>query len=170
MRIVKPNCLSVLPRCIEHRRELFLCVSTFAMVPLREAAMLCSEQKLWTVLPQAFPEFVEAGAPKKGGEFLLAGAVHAPPGSQAASISFGIRFAGIEKIALAHGRRFTDGQAIVHQEHERVAGRQPGRRHHFDGGVPGADEAGRRRRRGDDSRDRARHGTPLSTSRLLSNR
>ncbi|SDE65729.1 Uncharacterized protein YjbI, contains pentapeptide repeats [Variovorax sp. CF079] len=116
MRIVKPNCLSVLPRCIEHRRELFLCVSTFAMVPLREAAMLCSEQKLWTVLPQAFPEFVEAGAPKKGGEFLLAGAVHAPPGSQAASISFGIRFAGIEKIALAHGRRFTDGQAIVRQE------------------------------------------------------
>lgn len=116
MRIVKPNCLSVLPRCIEHRRELFLCVSTLAMVPLREAAMLCSEQNLWTVLPQAFPEFTEAGAPKKGGEFLLAGAVHAPAGSQAASLSFGIRFAGIEKIALAHGRRFGDGEAIVHQE------------------------------------------------------
>lgn len=116
MRTVKPNCLSVLPRCIEHRRELFLCVSTMAMVPLAQPAMLFSEQNLWTTLAQDFPGFVEAGAPKQGAEFLLAGAAHAPAGRALDSIAFGIRFAGLEKIALAHGRRFADGQGVVRQE------------------------------------------------------
>lgn len=116
MRTIKPSCLSVLPRCIEHRQELFLCVSTLAMVPLAQAPMLFSEQELWGALPQAFPDFVESGAPKQGGEFLLAGAVYAPAGSEATSMVFGIRFAGLEKIAVAHGRRFADGREVVLRE------------------------------------------------------
>lgn len=116
MRTVKPNCLSVLPRCIEHRRELYLCVSTLVMTPLAQAPMLFSEQNLWAALPQAFPDFVEAGLPKQGGEFLLAGAAYAPEGHEQNSIAFGVRFAGIEKVAIAHGRRFTDAQTVVRQE------------------------------------------------------
>ncbi len=51
MRTLKPNCLSVLPRCVEHRRTNYLCLSVFGMVPMREPATLFSDQNLWKLLP-----------------------------------------------------------------------------------------------------------------------
>ena len=121
MRTVKPNCLSILPRCVEHRREHFLCVSVFGMVPLRDPPMLFSDQNLWKLLPLAAPEFAEAGIPKTRSEFLVVGAAYPPPGQVVSSITFGIRFAGIEKIARAHGRRVLKGTSLIAQEQLRRA-------------------------------------------------
>lgn len=115
MRTVKPVCLSVLPRCVEHRRSHYLCVSVLAMAPLGEAPMLFSEQSLWALLPQAAPEFTEAGVPKTRSEFLVFGAAYAPPGEPVAQATFGIRFAGIDKVGRAYGRRVFKGASLLAQ-------------------------------------------------------
>jgi len=52
-----------------------------------------------------------------------------------------------------------DVEAIVHEQDERIAGRQVGGRHHLDGRVALADEAGRGRRRRFDARERTWHGS-----------
>ncbi len=117
MRTVKPNCLSVLPRPVEHRGQFHLCASVFAMVPLRGASMLFSDQNLWKTLPLAAPDFIETGVPKVRSEFLVYGSAYpATDGETPEASTFGVRFAELTKTGRAHGRRIARGGDILAQE------------------------------------------------------
>ncbi|TCP09787.1 DUF2169 family type VI secretion system accessory protein [Caldimonas thermodepolymerans] len=117
MRVLKPACLSVLPRCVEHRGQCYLGISVLAHVPLRGAAHLGAEQALWPMLAAFAPGFVEDGIPRTRSEFLLYGTVHADasqPGSL--HVDFGVRMAGITRVGRAFGRRVMEGARLVLQE------------------------------------------------------
>jgi uncharacterized protein YjbI with pentapeptide repeats len=118
VRTVKPNCLSVLPRPVEHRGQVHLCVSVFAMVPLRGTPLLFSDQNLWKTLPVAAPDFTEAGVLKTRSEFLVYGSAYPPAtdGEPAQAVTFGVRFADLSKTGRAHGLRMAHGSDVVANE------------------------------------------------------
>lgn len=120
MRVIKPNCLSVLPRPVEHRGQVNFCVSVMGMLSLRGTPFLFSDQNLWKTLPVAAPSFAEAGILKSRSEFLVYGAAYPPPAEPGAppvtSATFGVRLGTLRKIGRAHGRRVVDGQTLVLQE------------------------------------------------------
>jgi uncharacterized protein YjbI with pentapeptide repeats len=120
MRVVKPNCLSLMTRPVEHLGQVRFCVSVMAMTNLRGDPFLFSEQNLWKTLMVAAPGFSEPGVLKSRSEFLVYGHARAPQPAPdqppAASIPFGIRFGELRKVGRLHGRRVVEGNNLVHSE------------------------------------------------------
>lgn len=116
MRIFKPACLSVIPRCVEQRGQCYLGISVLAHVPLRGAPHLGSEQSLWPMLASAAPGFLEDGIPRTRSEFLLYGAAYPGHNPGPGHVDFGVRFAGLTKVGRAFGRRVMEGGRLVLDE------------------------------------------------------
>jgi uncharacterized protein YjbI with pentapeptide repeats len=116
MNIVKPACVSLLPRPIEYRKRLGLSISALLFAPLQaaEGGHLLGEQSLWNLLGRelgAVP--VDEGVAKLTAEFLVHGRVHAPPGHlPTEGVAAGVRLGQRAKVVLAHPpRHWVGGQA-----------------------------------------------------------
>ncbi|MEX1366550.1 MAG: DUF2169 domain-containing protein [Nannocystaceae bacterium] len=110
MKVIKPNSLSVITRCFEHRRRHHFAVSVLAFVPLTEdgAGPLLSEVSLWkTVAERLGPAGVlEPGIPKLRGEMLVQGSAYAPGGVPRPSLPVVARVGELQKAIMVHGDRY----------------------------------------------------------------
>ena len=117
MRTVKPVCASLLTRCIEHRGSFYLGVSVMTHLPLAGEPRLGSEQKLWPMLTEYAPDFIEQPIPRLRSEYLLYGSVYAPQDNpQQNYVDFGVRLGALTKKARAFGRRVMRGRRLEIQQ------------------------------------------------------
>jgi uncharacterized protein YjbI with pentapeptide repeats len=113
MRVIKPMALGVLSRPFEFRRQFSLGIAVLAFMPMTDEPKLLAETAMWGFLSENLPKDtpVDAGIPKRYGEFLLAGAAHAPGGQKVTSLRVGAQLGGLTKTLHVLGDRFWDGNA-----------------------------------------------------------
>ncbi|MCA9700522.1 MAG: DUF2169 domain-containing protein, partial [Myxococcales bacterium] len=111
MKVIKPNKLSVLTRCFQHRGARHLGVSVLAFVPLGAPPRLRSEQELWTFVPQRLGPLgvLDESIPKHQGEFLLAGSAHSPDATPVPELPVRASVGPLQKTLLVSGDRFWRG-------------------------------------------------------------
>jgi len=107
MRVVKPNCISLISRPFEYRHRMFLGLAAAVFVPLRRRALL-SEAAMWSFLGESLPEGValDAGIPKKGGEVLLTGSAWSDPDADPTRCRVRLRCGSVDKTLHVFGDRF----------------------------------------------------------------
>ncbi len=115
MRIVKPLQLSVVTRPFEYGARAYLGFSIIAAVPLLRDLEMLMEAELWQ---QALPELgehgiLDAGIPKKHGEFLVVGNAHAPGGKPIKAMPLRIQVGEHVKELRVFGDRYFEGDRIT---------------------------------------------------------
>ena len=115
MRIIKPLQLSLITRPFEYGSRAYLGFSIIAGVPLQGELEMLQETELWQqVLPELGENGVlDAGIPKKRGEFLVTGNAHAPAGSPVESMRVGVEVGERSKELRVFGDRYFDGDRIT---------------------------------------------------------
>ena len=113
MRVIKPMSLSVLSRPFEFRRQFSLGISVLAFMPMTDEPKLLAETGMWGFLTENLPKdvAVDMGMPKRYGEFLVAGAAHAPNAAPVAGLRVGAQLGSRTKTLNVLGDRFWDGNA-----------------------------------------------------------
>ncbi len=114
MRVIKPQQLSLLTRCFEYQRKYYCGVAVMAFVPLAAEGALLSEAGMWTTVAEQMGEdaMLDAGMPKRRGEFLVAGWAYAPKGESRSGTRVGARLGNREKTLYVFGDRYFDGDRI----------------------------------------------------------
>ncbi|MCW7541342.1 DUF2169 domain-containing protein [Aquabacterium sp. A7-Y] len=117
MRVLKPQCLSVLHRCFERQRRAYLGVAVVGFVPLGEEPALLPEQELWQLVPPLLGDTpLDAAMPKYGAEFLVSGDACAPGGEPVAGLETRVRLGGLSKTLHVFGTRRWEGRAFSQPE------------------------------------------------------
>lgn len=110
MKVIKPNKLGVLTRCVEHERRFVFGVSVLVFVPLGpvEALTLGTEQALWMFAAERMGPLaaLEAGVPKSRGEFLVHGECFAPGGVPHPRVPVRARVGECERTLMVTGDRY----------------------------------------------------------------
>ncbi|MGQ0502406.1 MAG: DUF2169 domain-containing protein [Panacagrimonas sp.] len=111
MKVIKPQKLSLLTRCIEFKQKFRMGVSILMHVPLGEKADLYSEVSLWKLAAEQLGKgaAVDAAIPKLVPEFLVHGIAHPPGGAPAPACAVRARFGDCEKKLLVFGDRHWHG-------------------------------------------------------------
>src|SRR5215475_7525987 len=85
MKIVKPQCLSLLMRPVLLRGRHRLCLTSVLAFPLGQRRALASEIALWPAAAEACRGAIDEGLPKVKGEVLVFGSCHNLPAPRAVS-------------------------------------------------------------------------------------
>ena len=108
MRVIKPFPISLLTRCIEHRRRIGLVVTACVYFPFQHAGQgtAWSEMSMWAFLGKEMPEgpLIDEGMLKVRSEYLVRGKAFAP-GGRAAQCDVGVRVGGLAKTMRVFGPR-----------------------------------------------------------------
>jgi uncharacterized protein YjbI with pentapeptide repeats len=113
MRVIKPQHLAVMHRCLERQQRAWLCVSTMALVALDQNNALLSEQEFWRFLTPILGDTpIDIAIPKTGGEYLLTGNAVAPAGKPIDALQVQVRLGSLEKAVNVFGQRIW----IQHQQ------------------------------------------------------
>lgn len=107
MKVIKPQTLGVLTRCLEFKGRFRLGVSVLMHVPLGAAPDLFSEVSLWKLAAEVLgPDAaVDGGIPKLVPEFLVVGRAYPAGARPAPGCEVRARFAGVEKALHVIGDR-----------------------------------------------------------------
>lgn len=118
MRVVKPQQLSFLNRPFEYRGSAYLGVSIIAALPLLESARFVPEVVMWDKVIPALGDqgLIDAGIPKRGGEFLAAGHAFSPEGRSVTSMRVGVEVGAASKELWVFGDRFMHADKISEPE------------------------------------------------------
>jgi uncharacterized protein YjbI with pentapeptide repeats len=113
MRIIKPLQLSLVTRPFEYKSRAYLGFSIISGVPLGKDLEMLQETELWQrVLPQLGEDAIlDAGIPKRRGEFLVMGNAHAP-GEPVESMRIRVDVGECTKVLNIFGDRYFDGDRI----------------------------------------------------------
>lgn len=111
MKVVKPNEISVITRCFENQRRLFLGISAIAFVPIDRAELsLIPEAELWKFVPERVPGgALDEGMPKSRAEFLVDGWAFVPGGAPVGVCKVGVRVGTVVKQLVVSGDRVWKG-------------------------------------------------------------
>ena len=115
MRVVKPQQLALLTRCFEYRRKYFCGVAVIGFVPLADESTLFSEAAMWTTVAEQMGEdaMLDAGMPKRRGEFLVAGQAYPPGAERRSSCRVSACLDKREKVLNVFGDRYFSGNHIT---------------------------------------------------------
>ena len=106
MRVIKPQHLALMHRCLERQQRAWLCVSTMALIALDQNNALLSEQEFWSFInPLLGDTPVDIAVPKIGGEYLLTGNAMAPGGKPIDALQVKAKLGSLEKTINVFGRR-----------------------------------------------------------------
>lgn len=118
MRVIKPQQLSLLTRCFEFQRKYYCGVAVMGFVPLASEAALFSEVAMWTTAAEQMggETMLDAGMPKRRGEFLVVGQAHVPNGESRTTHRVSARLGGVEKTLHVFGDRHFEGNRMTDPE------------------------------------------------------
>lgn len=118
MKVIKPLQLSLVTRPFEYGGRAYLGFSIIAGVPLHGDLKVMQETELWQrVLPELGENgMLDAGIPKKHGEFLVTGSAHAPDGNPVESMRTRIEIGDRVKELRVFGDRYFDGDHVTRPE------------------------------------------------------
>lgn len=118
MRVIKPQSLGIVTRPFEYRERMFLGVAICGFIPLGAGRALLTEAAMWTYLAQALPEGValDAGIPKRGGEFLVTGSAWPDPESDPTRCRVRARLGEFDKSLHVFGDRLLTRDGVVGPE------------------------------------------------------
>jgi uncharacterized protein YjbI with pentapeptide repeats len=105
-RTSKPHCIGILPNPLRIAGQSFMSYGVTIAFPLQEEKILLAEQDTWLLLAPYLPQisFLDSGAPKVKGEWLLAGHSYAPHEAQKTWESQ-VRIGNAYKTLRVHGPR-----------------------------------------------------------------
>ena len=113
MKVVKPQQLGILTRPFEYLGACYLGVSVLAAVRMSNTLDLLLEADLWQeALPLLDGHALDAGIPKRGGEFIVVGSAYSPDETATASMRVGINVGELTKELWVFGDRFIEGTVI----------------------------------------------------------
>ncbi|TVQ42403.1 MAG: DUF2169 domain-containing protein, partial [Wenzhouxiangella sp.] len=118
MRVVKPFQIAVLSRPFTFRRRHYLGVASLLHMPLEGEPRLLPESALWQDAAKATAGEValDAGVPKKRGEFLVAGSAWAPDGNPVGLLRAAVELGGRRRELAVFGNRWFHGEQISDPE------------------------------------------------------
>jgi len=118
MRVIKPLQLGLITRPFEYGARAYLGFSIIAAVPIRPELALLQESEMWQrILPELGEQPVlDAGIPKKRGEFLVCGSAHAPGDGPVESMSVRVKVGHQTKTLAVFGDRYFEGDEITRPE------------------------------------------------------
>ncbi|MBX7229476.1 MAG: DUF2169 domain-containing protein [Burkholderiaceae bacterium] len=106
MRVIKPQHLALMHRCLEREQRAWLCVSTMAFIALDQNNALLSEQEFWSFINPLLGETpIDIAVPKTGGEYLLTGNAIAPGGKPVDALQVQTKLGKLEKTINVFGKR-----------------------------------------------------------------
>lgn len=114
MRVIKPQTLSLLSCPFEFRTQLYCGISVIAFMPLERKRTLLSELGVWPVVGEALGASgaIDAGLPKRNGEFLVTGHAWTDEASGSSSTHVGVKLGDKSKVLQVTGDRYFKGAQI----------------------------------------------------------
>lgn len=112
MKVVKPQKLGVLTRCIEFKQKFRLGISVLMHVPLSNSRDLYSEVSLWKLVAEELGKDapLDASTPKLRPEFLLNARAFAPGGEPTEACAVRAKLGSTEKTLFVFGDRWWQDQ------------------------------------------------------------
>ncbi len=111
MKIIKPQCLSLLTRTYEFQRRFNLGVSVIAYIPLQDEPALLPEVALWKFAAEALGKdaALDICIPKSRAEFLVTGSAYTPEGKPLPACRTAASLGTQSKELYVFGDRFWNG-------------------------------------------------------------
>lgn len=111
MKVFKPLALGLLTRPYEFQRRFHLGVAVLCFIPLGPEPALFAETAMWKFLAEELPpdQALDAGIPKRLGEFLVIGRAYAPAGTTVRARRVSVRIGERRKELLVVGDRYREG-------------------------------------------------------------
>ncbi len=112
MRVMKPQNLGFLSRPFEFAGKLYCGFSILAFIPLGHERRLLSEVAMWKMVSEVLGDegILDAGIPKKRGEFLVAGSAWPISNTDSTMCRARVQFGQLDKTLNVIGDRYFRGQ------------------------------------------------------------
>ena len=111
MKIIKPQCLSLLTRSYEFQRRFHMGISVIAYVPLGSEQALLPEVELWKFAAESLGKdaALDVCIPKSAAEFLVTGNVYTPEGKPQPACRTAATLGALRKELYVFGDRYWNG-------------------------------------------------------------
>ena len=111
MKIIKPQCLSLLTRSYEFQRRFHLGISVIAYIPLQDEPALLPEVDLWKFAAEALGKdaALDICIPKSRAEFLVIGSAYTPEGKPQPACRTAASLGAQRKELYVFGDRYWNG-------------------------------------------------------------
>ncbi len=111
MKVIKPQCLSLLTRPYEFRRRYQLGISVIAFVPLQKEAALLSEVDMWKFAAETLGKdaALDVCIPKSAAEFLVTGNAYTPDAKPQPACRVAAQAGAVRKELFVFGDRYWNG-------------------------------------------------------------
>jgi len=118
MRVIKPQSLGIVTRPFEYQGRMFLGVAICGFTRLDGGRTLLTEAAMWAYLARALPEgaSLDAGIPKRGGEFLVTGSAWPDPESESTRCRVRAQLGGLDKSLNVFGNRLLTRDGVIGPE------------------------------------------------------
>lgn len=118
MRVIKPQSLGIVTRPFEYQGRMFLGIAICGFTRLDAGRTLLTEAAMWAYLAQTLPEgaALDAGIPKRGGEFLVTGAAWPDPESESTRCRVRVQLGELDKPLNVFGDRLLTRDGVVGPE------------------------------------------------------